>query len=229
MSKKIDRCTMDLHTLPQVDSMDIFIRLDNDVDNILKEGCNFQEVYERAKAALMFICQANDKNEDWRNSALLRAGLNEFYSLEGAAKRDCKRNKIGVCPARIRDSKNPLVHIMYLLRHATVHAQISRTRVHSTSVISTLGGDAHEIELGAVILDAPTIEQVLYCSEAKKHYDIDELTRAAEWIDDVQYNFGIGEVFRSGVSIYCRELLQSVGYKISPDDAPHASSGDAHV
>ena len=202
--------TLDFATLPDLNGMDIFIRLDGELETELKENNIFQEVYERSQAALMFVCQANKGNEPWRNAAYLRAGLNEFYSLEDAARRDCKINRLHGKPAMIRESNNPLVHLMYLLRHINVHAQISNTRVHNTSVISNLGESPEEIEWKAVILDKPTLEQVLHCKEAKKHYYPVELKRATKWVDENQYIFGIGEVFRRGVSAYCRELLQSV-------------------
>jgi len=190
--------------------MDIFIRLDGELDTELKESNIFQEVYERSQAVLMFVCQANKEYEPWRNAAYLRAGLNEFYSLEDAARRDCKINGLREKPAMISESNNPLVHLMYLLRHVNVHAQISNTRVHNTSAISNLGESPEEIEWKAVILDKPTLEQVQRCKEAKKYYDPVELERATKWIDENQYIFGIGEVFRRGASAYCRELLQSV-------------------
>ena len=206
-----EKRTLDFDSLPELNGMDIFIRLDTDLDAKLKEDGTFQEVYERSQSALMFICGTNAEDEAWRNAARLRAGLNEFYSLEDAAKRDCKRNCIKEKPVKIHDSKNPLVHLMYLLRHVNVHAQVSNTRVHQTSVISTLGGDAHKIDLGALILDAPTIDQVQRCNEARDFYNSADLARATKWIDEVQYVFGIGEVFRRGVSAYCREILLSIG------------------
>lgn len=211
-------CILDFDLLPELNEMDIFIRLDTDLDAKLKEDGIFQEVYERSRSALMFTCGADAKDEAWRNAARLRAGLNEFYSLEDAAKRDFKRNCINEEPAKIRDSKNPLVHLMYLLRHVNVHAQVSNTRVHQTSVISTLGGDSHEVDIGAVILDAPTIDQIQRCNQARDHYNSDDLARATKWIDEVQYVFGIDEVFRRGVSAYCREILLSIGsYPPSPN------------
>ncbi|MBV5329976.1 MAG: hypothetical protein JZU65_20515 [Chlorobium sp.] len=201
--------TLDFTTLPELDEMDIFIRLDGEIEEELKGSDIFQEVYERSQAALMFVCQANKEYKPWRNAAYLRAGLNEFYSIEDAARRDCKTNGLQK-PAMISASNNPLVHLMYLLRHVNVHAQISNTRIYDTSVISNFGESPEKIQWKAVILDRPTLEQVQCCNEAKKYYDPSELERATKWIDENQYIFGIGEVFRKGVSVYCRELLLSI-------------------
>ncbi len=207
--------SLNFATLPKMNGMPILIRLDDELETELKESNIFQEMYERSQAVLMFVCKANKEYEPWRNAAYLRAGLNEFYSLEDAAKRDCKINGQQGKPAMIRESNNPLVHLMYLLRHVNVHAQISNTRIHNTSVISNSGENPEEIEWKAVILDKPTLEQVHRCNEAKKYYDPVELEQATKWVDENQYIFGIGEVFRRGVSAYCREILQSVNCNLT--------------
>ena len=43
--------TLDFDALPELDGMDIFIRLDTDLDAKLKEDGIFQEVYERSQSA----------------------------------------------------------------------------------------------------------------------------------------------------------------------------------
>lgn len=147
--------------------MDIFIRLDLDVEQTLSKNDNLIETNERARSALMFFCKQSGDAEPWKNSAYLRAGLNEFYSIEDAARRDWKRSEnIGI-PPRIRESSNPLVHLMYLLRHVNVHAQISNTRVEKTALISKMGGVERELDHDAVILDQPTLQQLLRSNEAK--------------------------------------------------------------
>lgn len=84
--------TLDFSLLPEIDGMDIFIRLDGDLEDKLKSTPSLRETYERSKASLMFVCGANKEYDLWKNSAYLRAGLNEFYSIEDAARRDFKKS-----------------------------------------------------------------------------------------------------------------------------------------
>ena len=204
-----DKRDLDFSLLPNIDSMDLFMRHEIDIDEKLKEDGLLPEVFERAKASLMFFWETSDKNEDWRNSAFIRGGLNEFYSLEDAAKRDFKKITKNVVPSKIRESRHPLIHLMYLLRHVNVHAKVSSTKAHPISVISTLGDERHEHSYGAIILNSPTINELLACNEAKNYYRVTDLDSVAGWLDGVQCIFGVSEVFRRGLSAYCRELLQS--------------------
>lgn len=189
--------------------MSVFIRLDDDLEDKLKESPIFEETYERSQASLMFIFNANGEHDLWRNSAYLRAGLNEFYSIEDAARRDFKKNNIGIKPPKISDSNNPLIHVMYMLRHVNVHAEISKTNIHETSVISTLGDEPREFDWKSVILAKPILKQILRLKEASKHYNHFDLEKATTWIDENQITFGIGEIFRRGLSAYCCELYKS--------------------
>lgn len=215
--------TFDFSQLPAIEAMDIIIRLDWDVHTALIEGGPLPEVHERAQAALMFMCGTAQDKEPWRNSAFLRAGLNEFYSIEDAARRDCRRNLPSVKPPPIRESCSPLVHLMYLLRHVNVHAEVSRTRVHQTSVRHTHQGETKEVGWGSVVIDGPTLDQLQKCNEAKQYYAAGELASASAWLDDVQHTFGIG-VFRRGLSAYCRELLRDTGQlAATPNRTMHAT------
>ena len=206
MSKKRN---LDFSLLPKINGMDIFIRLDGDLEDIFKNSSVFKETYERSQASLMFVCNSNKEYDNWRNSAYLRAGLNEFYSIEDAARRDFKKSKIGFKPPKISESKNPLVHAMYMLRHVNVHADISKTDIHDTSVVSTLGEKPRNIDWKSVILAKPILDQILSLQEAKKFYENSDLKQITKWIEENQNIFGIGELFRRGLSAYCNELYSS--------------------
>lgn len=202
---------LDFSYLPIIDGMDIFKRHDLDVENALKKDGPLVEVFERSHAALMFFCGVGRDNDEIKNSAYLRAGLNEFYSLEDAAKRDFRSMGQKIDPPKISSSPNPLVHIMYILRHVNVHAMISATIMHKTSVISRFGGEEHEIDWGSIILESATLKDLMKCGEAKSYYKDEDLQAASEWLDSVQCIFGVGEVFRRGLSSYCRDLLRASG------------------
>jgi len=201
--------TLDFALMPDVNGMDIFIRLDGGLEDKLKNSSILKETYERSQASIMFVCSANKKYESWRNSAFLRAGLNEFYSIEDAARRDFKKNNMNFKPPKISDSNNPLVHVMYMLRHVNVHAVISKANIHETSVISTLGDQPEKIDWKSVILARPILEQILRLQEASKYYNHSDLEKATKWVDENQIIFGIGEIFRRGLSAYCSELYHS--------------------
>ena len=85
---------------------------------------------------------------------------------------------------------------------------VSQTASKSTNVISTLGVEPREIEINFVVLDQPVIEDILKSNEATKYYNSSDLERASDWLHQKQNIFGVGEVFRLGVSIYLRNILK---------------------
>ena len=199
---------LEFEFLPTVEEKKgLFIKHDFDVEDRLKEDGPLSEVHERSHAAIWFLLGSKESEDHKSNSAYLRAGLNEFYALEDAARRDFKKYGVISAAPRISDSTNPLVHIMYLLRHSNVHAKVSTTSTKKVDLVSKIGGKEHEIEVAIQYLDQPVLSDVLKCSEAKKFYHYEDLLRVAEWLQDKQLIFGVGEVFRLGVSIYLREIL----------------------
>ena len=198
---------LDYTRLPAVDAMNLFSKFEDGVEGILTESQPLPEVYERARASLMFFRSVNDNNENWINSAYIRAGLNEFYSLEDAARRDFKALGQKNSAVEIKQSQNPLIHAMYLLRHSNVHATIASTEVNPTTVYtrSETGETAHKF--GAVILDGKAQDYLQRSSEANKYYAPQDLIEMGLWIDKNQMEFGVREVFNHGLSAYCKELL----------------------
>jgi hypothetical protein len=208
MTKK--RPVLEFENLPSIDSHDIFIRLDRSVDKRFQELGFLAETYERAQSALMFFFQTSDEDAPWRNDARIRAGLNEFYSMEDAARRDFRRAKVGVKPSDIKESRSPLVHLMYVLRHVNVHTRPVPTRIQNITVISQIG-ETHEFSYDAVIIDAVSVNDLHRCREVKDYYDISELQIALNWMLNKQQVFGVSEIFRAGVNIYSNELMSLLG------------------
>src|SRR5437016_12866306 len=95
---------LDFSLLPAIDGMDMFIRLDRATETRFAELAYLRETYERAEASLMFFFQTTEKEVKWRNDARLRAGLNEFYSLEAAVVRDLRSAQVKVTPPRLSQS-----------------------------------------------------------------------------------------------------------------------------
>ena len=141
-----------------------------------------------------------------RNNARLRAGLNEFYSIEAAVVRDLRAARMTATPPRLRESQNPLVHLMYILRHIGVHSKPIPTGVSPITVISDYDGKQFEHSYGAVVLESLAINDLLRSSEVKDFYLPEDLVSMVDWIMSAQETFGVGEVFRKGVSGYCQEI-----------------------
>jgi hypothetical protein len=193
--------------LPAIDSLDMFIRLDTAAEKRFADLTYLGETYDRARASLMFFSQTSESEATWRNDAHLRAGLNEFYSLEAAVVRDLRSARIKVAVPSLSQSCNPLVHLMYILRHVGVHSQPVATGVTPVEVWSEFGGKRHEHSYGAVVLKSLTINDLLRSHEVKSYYTTDDLKTMIEWFVATQQTFGVSEVFRKGVSCYCHEVL----------------------
>ena len=204
------RRRFDFGTLPPIDGMDMFIRLDRSIGTSFAELGFMTETYERAQSALMFFFQTKEDDARWQNEARLRAGLNEFYSIEDAARRDFLHAAKTVEPPRIAESRNPLVHLMYVLRHINVHTHPMATRVQPITVISEFGGSTHEHSYGAIIVETISVRDLQRSREVIDYYDSGDLQRALDWLLQKQQTFGVSEVFRAGMNAYCSEILRSL-------------------
>src|SRR5438105_8465180 len=109
----------------------------------------------------MFLFRTTEEEVKWRNDARLRAGLNEFYSLEAAVVRDLRSAQVKVTPPRLSQSRNPLIHLMYILRHVGVHSKPVPTGVAPITVISEYDGKRLEHSYGAVVLESLVIDNLL--------------------------------------------------------------------
>jgi hypothetical protein len=181
---------------------------------MLTERSYFHEVTERTQAALMFFFQTKGDDARVRNNARLRAGLNEFYSIEDAAVRDLRTAGIESKPPRLRESANPLVHLLYILRHVGVHSAPLKSEVARIDVVSEVGGVRHDHSYEAVILDPLTVKDLMRSREVADHYRQADLEALIDWAREAQRVFGISEVFRRGLSAYVQEILSAT----APDD-----------
>jgi len=193
--------------LPAIDACDIFVRLAKDVDDGFQYRTHLAETYGRARGATLLFCNVSGEREAWEDEAYVRAGLCEFKSLESSARCEHKRaSKPGKLPL-IRDSRNPLLHLMLLLRHATVHTRTLVTSRHETTVVSKLGGEPHDHTYTTAILDGIDVDQLWARRETRRAYDRVQIESVAAWFLERQCVFGCHEVFGAGVDEYCRELL----------------------
>jgi len=147
----------------------------------------------------MFLRSVNSVNETWGRGAYLRAGLGEFSSLgslEGA-----RRFRIG-------SSRNPLLHLMLLLRNTNIHVRSSEIGLQNTTGYLRLGADTHEISRPVVIITDLTVELLTRQRNARSRYERHELEQIVEWFNQYQQWFGAGEILAIGVEQYCEELSE---------------------
>jgi hypothetical protein len=202
---------IDLTLLREIESASILIRLSSDIDEKLKQHLPYmKEFYERAQAALMFVLKTDAKAEPWRNEAYIRAGLNEVYSLEDAARRGFRSTGRREGPPALSQSEHPLVHVMYSLRHINVHVKPSATSVSEIAVRLNDTHDDREFRWSAVMLADETEADLLGNREVKNNYQAADLRKAMAWLFENQRAFGIGQVFRMGTEVYCREVLAAL-------------------
>lgn len=199
MSKRTVR-HLDFSRFPVIESMDIFIRMDRATEEVLAARGYFHEVTERTQGALMFFFETKSDDSRVRSNARLRAGLNEFYSIEDAAVRDLRAAGIKSKPPRLRESESPLVHLLYMLRHVAVHSAPLRSEIATVEVVSELGGVRHDYAHDAVILDPLTVEDLMRSREVSTHYLHSDLDALIDWVKGAQRVFGISEVFRRGLN-----------------------------
>jgi len=201
---------LDLSLLPEIQSASILIRPAREIEDAITGFAFMHEFYERTQAAIMFVLNTDSESESWRNEAHLRAGLNEFYSLEDAARRAFRRSQQASAVPALSDSRHPLVQVMYMLRHINVHVKPSPTSVHDISVRLNDPEDTREFQWGAVMLAEETASDLLAHSEVRQHYATDDMKNAMDWLLKEQMAFGIGQVLRVGIESYCREVIDAL-------------------
>ncbi|MCX6068222.1 MAG: hypothetical protein NT121_21140 [Chloroflexi bacterium] len=200
---------LDFSLLPVIDYAGMIVRLDREVDERLRSDENLSEFYDRARSALMFFFLAKEDSERWRNDAMLRAGLNELYAMDAAARRGFKLAGRTGKPPTLAVSANPLVHLMYMLRHLNVHTKPSPSRIEEVTVIYRPDTVAQEMSYKSVMLDVITTSDILKNKENKGYYRVEDIDRILDWLMENQRIFGIAEVFQRGLHAYCREVMNS--------------------
>jgi hypothetical protein len=124
---------LDFTLLPDVDRMSIFNLLDLSIEEEMRSIGILKETLNRARAAAFFLAASGPSSRatsfggdgHWVNEALLRAGLAEFSSIDGTLARDLRSANDPREPLKIKDSRNPLIHLLELLRNTNIHSQIS--------------------------------------------------------------------------------------------------------
>lgn len=190
-------------------SVGILSRLDPEIEARFDEIRVLSETRNRARGALMLFCDAHGREDAWRDEAYIRGGLNEFYSIGDAVAREHRTARFAGKARKPEDSRNPLIHLMLLLRHVNVHTQTCSVARHQTTVMSHLG-EPHEYTYTAAVISNLSVDQLLgRRREAARSYERADLERAVAWFVEKQKVFGVHEVFIEGTELYCHELLRN--------------------
>jgi hypothetical protein len=208
MLKRAQQCQLDLALLPAIPSTSVFGTLDRNVEKSLKSTGILAETLDRVRGTVMLFYCVDGKAESWENEAYLRAGLSEFASIPDAHGRDLvaaglNKQKYAVCK-----SKNPLLHLMYILRNVNIHAGRSRSVQKNTTVLYA----EKEYTYPAVILSDLMVNQLVAKREVSRGYRRQDLEDVVSWFNHKQEIFGAYHLFVRGVEIYCSEL---VSYQLS--------------
>lgn len=208
--------SLNFSLLNKIQSSSVLIRPSRDVDEQLRRFLpSMEEFYQRTQAALMFVLKTDAETESWINEAYIRAGLNEFYSLEDAARRAFRCMGQVRTPPTLRESFNPLVHLMYSLRRINVHVKPSTASVGEIHVQLNNPNNLQEFTWDAVMLSDKTESDLLSHGDVKMHYRHEDIKKAMAWVLQNQKAFGIGQVFRQGIEAYCREVLAALNMHFS--------------
>lgn len=158
-------------------------------------------VLERARCAVMFAERAAKAGEAW-SAAYLRAALADMVSMEEVQTLD-RPNRPAL---KVRGSKNPLVHLLALIRHLNIHVKSVATSTHAVPA----SFHDHHFEMEVHIIDNLDVVE-LQALRNGKHYSINDLNRMVEWFRTSQLHWGATYLVRIGVEAYATEIASHHG------------------
>lgn len=140
---------------------------------------------------------------------LLRAALAEFVSIEEILKKEIKHSIIQKKVLSIRDSQNPLLHIIRELRNFELH--LNSSRMNSNNIIMFWGRKTepeviNETELQVWTIDNLTVEGI---SELRNYsrYQKADIEKIINWFNDAQQKWGVHYLIFLAVELFCEEII----------------------
>lgn len=208
---------LDFSDLPTLDYMSLFHRLSDDVEKGISK---FPEVTGRAEGAVYFSNrisappQARDDNRDQLREAFLRASIAEFAGIEEALERDLKTLQISSLPLKIKDTADPLLHIIRELRNLEIHLQSSD---FVSSQKDVLFGDfenperAHPLKITNWYIADIGVAQFRKLRNASRYTSLD-IQSLITWFNQAQKQWGIGELVRLATERYCSQIIDDYSW-----------------
>lgn len=196
--------SLDFTMLPTLEKGSAVYRLPPELDRKLSA---FPATYDRARGALSFSVKINheprcDDGADMKaRESLIRAALGEYVSMEEAIKWDRPDSQT----PRIRDSRNPLLHMMKELRNLQFHEITSPLRARPEKII--YAGTEFDVDLYCV---EDLKEEDFDRLNNAKFYSPDDKTRMIQWFNENQAKWGVSELILRAVTIFARDIVRTV-------------------
>jgi hypothetical protein len=207
--------SLDSSNFPKLDSFHVFTSLKKEVKNILPF---YPQTYCRAECAMQFCWLILGNKEQLFTDDLtkqnriresyLRASLAEFVSMEDTIKRETNSKN----PIKLNNSSNPLLHILRELRNLEIHLTSSTLSYRTENVIWGEGEIQQALEIKIWSINNLKPEDFLELNNAK-HYDKQELIKAADIFLKLQSKWGINEMIFQGINLFCEEIIDCYGLR----------------
>jgi hypothetical protein len=202
---------LDFALLPSVQGMSLLSGLNSKIDREMQGRGIFPETLNRARGAVMLFHKVHGPEEPWKNESYIRGGLCEFYSMDETLARDLRSAAKEV--HQIRDSRNPLLHLMALMRNINVHAATLATSAHDSQILFGPEEPRRLTTINVAIITDLTFEKLLRKREIRNAYSSQDLNMVVGWFNDKQRVFGVSHLLAEGVEAYCQELLAHYPYE----------------
>jgi hypothetical protein len=192
---------LDFSLLPPLQTGSMFSALKSEIDAKLKQ---YPATYDRANGALSFsakICntpKANDGSNLKLREAFVRAALGEFVSMEEAVYYDAPNGNNG----KIKDSRNPLLHMMKQLRNMQFHLMSSTLNTSKKPIVWA----SQESTITLWYVQDIAVSDFDRLRNANR-YSASDKTQLISWFNSSQKEWGINQLILEAVNAYATEIV----------------------
>ena len=155
------------------------------------------QALERAESAAMFAAQSGKNTEPWRAAAFLRAALADYCAMEEVQAMD----QPGSPSFKITDTRNPLLHLLKLVRHLSIHVKTVAARPYLVS--AKLG--EHEFQLNVFVFTNLDSQDLITLRNGK-NYDLADLEKSVAWFNSMQEHWGAGDLIFLGTKLFAEQV-----------------------
>ena len=194
-------------------------------ENLRKPLAAFPESRDRADSAMYFAYRASCSDKALyadsetairRREAYFRAALAEFVSIEEALTRDLARKGVSQKAVKIRESTNPLLHLMRLFRHLWIH--LTSPRLNSRQVEAAWSGaQPEDFDITVWLVSDLSIKALDGLRDAKR-YSQDQLEKMVTWFNQAQEKWGASYLLEIAITEYVRLICQQYGLSCDSAD-----------
>lgn len=178
-------------------------------DDLISRLEPMPETIARARSAAMFAQQAEKQPTPWLAAAFVRAALAELHSMEEMQGID----RPGAKTVKIADQRNPLLHVLILLRHLNIHVKAVSVTSESSPIL--LDGlqicfDGQSL-MWSVLVVTDLSSGDLAALNNGKHYSAKDLDQCVAWFERHQQSCGVGGLIAQGVAALTVQLCNQHG------------------